>query len=136
MRKLLLLAVAFLLLASPAWAVETTDITVTVDPILEFSVDFDDIDFVIDTYSDYDGWVDGDADVAWTLNSNAAWAVDASCPETDFEVRVNGVAIDSVGVEIDSDVAGAYDSTWEIEVWVDSPTAPGTYTDTVTYTAS
>ena len=137
MRKLLLLAVAFLLLAAPAWANDTTTVTITIEDEIYFNVDTTALNA---TYNEF-GTEQDIGDIQYDLYCNSTWDVDAYYTDGDDDwdaawvLDVNGTTISeggAPGTQIDSGTAQSEDDAlWQVDLlinWANAP-APGTSYD-------
>ena len=149
MRKLLLLAVAFLLLAAPAWAVDDSiDIEVTIDSILTFTINpAGPLTLTLSSVWASSDWHDLSSDIDVDVACNEAWDLDLQITDGDndwgglWDVRLDDgtwVQDETDGSQslFDEHAAGTFDETWNVEVQIPWPTGPGTYDCTLAFTCS
>ena len=157
MRKLLLLAVAFLLLAAPAWAdTDDIDIEVTIGSCLYFNVDpAGPLTLSITSVWASSTWHNLSADLTVDVDCNEDW--DLSCQVMDgggedndwgntWDVRINGASgwvfdeadgvTDLYGGALTEGPAGTNDYSWDVEVQIPWPTAPDTYDCNLAFTCT
>jgi hypothetical protein len=152
MRKLLIGVAVFLLLAAPAMAQETVDVEITINTIVEFTVNnVAALTFTYDQYSDF-GVAQDLGDVDYDLNVNQAWQVEGiildstqngqvadDWDDSSWTLSVNAVTIDeSSAVVIDSGGAAVHrvGSVWEVLLTIPWPESNSTPDCTIELTAS
>lgn len=152
MRKVLISFFVFILLATPAMAAEELDVEITIQTIVEFTVNnAGPLTFTYDEYSDFD--VANDiGDVDYDLYVNQAWQVtgkildgtQSSQTADDWDdgtwtLSVNAVTINETSaVNIDSGGAAVErtGSVWEVLLTIPWPESASTPDCTIEMTAS
>jgi len=151
MRKLLIIGLAFFLLASPAFA-EQVDVEITIQTITEFTINnAGPLTFTYDEYADFD--VANDiGDVDYDLYVNQAWQIDgqildgvqngqtaADWDDATWTLSVNAVTINEAGtVTVDSGGAAVArtGSVWEVLLTIPWSEPASTPDCTIELTAS
>jgi len=152
MRKILIAIVAFLLLATPAFAAEEVDVNITISTILVFTANnVAPLTYTYDTYAKF-GAAQDIGDVNYDLTCNQGWQVvglildgtqngqtAADWDGVGWTLSVNGVTLDEVAADvIDSGGAAVYrdGAVWEVLLTIPWPESNSTPDCTIEMTAS
>ncbi len=152
MRRILIGCMVFLFLATPAMAAELLDVEITIQTIVEFTVNnAGPLTFTYDEYVDF-GVANDIGDVDYNLYVNQAWQVEgiildgvqngqtaADWDAATWTLSVNAVTIDeSAAVVIDSGGAAVArtGSVWEVLLTIPWPESASTPDCTIEMTAS